>query len=379
MPIPAIAWYIGCVVLYLRFIEWLSSCAFLMTGWKPILPSPLDKTPGMLLPKVICCYFCIYVVALSLPLALSQDIALPPSRSEDQSASEPQDALSLFNLKTPTLGGKQVWTDHAWRRDWRLQQNSLTGHWRLIDPQNVRHAWGSRAACQQELERQVPDATLDTKRVVILLHGLGRSASSMDSLGTEIQRANAIQAVALEYASSRASITDHAMALREVVEGLPKDVDISFVGHSMGNIVVRHAIGDWLRFEDEVTLSRVKHVVMLGPPNQGASIARQLAKVGLFEWITGPGGMELGKGWEDLESQLATPHCPFGIVAGNLPPSLLTNPLVDGQGDFVVSVEETRLQGAADFLEVPRLHSFLMDDPVVQQAVIHFLDHNQFR
>lgn len=90
------------------------------------------------------------------------------------------------------------------------------------------------------------------------------------------------------------------------------------------------------------------------------------------------GGVELGPKWQQLEAQLAIPSCPFGIVAGRLPDTNFQNPLVEGASDFVVSVEETRLEGATDFLEVPRLHSFLMDDPVVQQAVDNFLDHHAF-
>ncbi len=88
--------------------------------------------------------------------------------------------------------------------------------------------------------------------------------------------------------------------------------------------------------------------------------------------------MELGPNWSDFEANLATPACPFGIVAGRLPESNLQNPLIDGASDFVVSVDETHLTGETDFLEVPRLHSFLMDDPVVQQSVANFILYQQF-
>ncbi len=154
---------------------------------------------------------------------------------------------------------------------------------------------------------------------------------------------------------------------------------ISFVGPQHGNIVVRHAIGDWQREGNTELLDRIKHVVMLGPPNQGASIARQLGRTGVFGWVAGQGAMELGRNWNELESRLAIPHCPFGIIAGRLPDTSLSNPLVEGEGDFLVSVEETKLEGAADFLEVPVMHTFLMDDPQVQQAVKNFLECSRFQ
>ena len=146
----------------------------------------------------------------------------------------------------------------------------------------------------------------------------------------------------------------------------------------MGNILVRHAIGDWQRANDQATLDRVESVVMLGPPNQGSSIARQLSKTGLFKWILGKGGMELGPEWQEIEAKLAVPHCPFGIVAGKLTDNAPQNPLVDGEGDFVVSVDETRLAGASAFLTVPKLHTFLMEDPVVQRAVVQFMKNHKF-
>ena len=97
-----------------------------------------------------------------------------------------------------------------------------------------------------------------------------------------------------------------------------------------------------------------------------------------FEWIAGEGGMELGPKWNEFESRLGIPPCPFGIIAGRTD-GLPANPLVDGEGDFVVSIDETRLEGATDFLEVPQVHSFLMDDVAVQQATIRFLREGKFR
>jgi pimeloyl-ACP methyl ester carboxylesterase len=272
----------------------------------------------------------------------------------------------------------------------------MTKHWRLLDDRNYRHAWGSREACEAVLLESQPDQVIPNNRVTILLHGLGRTSSSMKGLanylnesgpqlvespadGSRLAPSAHGQIICLDYASSRDSIAYHAAALRDVVRGLPEDVKLNFVGHSMGNIVVRHAIGDWQRSEDAATLARLEHVVMLGPPNQGASIARQLARTGVFGWIAGQGGLELGKNWSELELQLATPPCPFGIIAGRLASTAIKNPLVEGEGDFVVSVEETKLPGESDFLEVPLLHSFLMDDLAVQQAVATFLLTSRFK
>lgn len=298
--------------------------------------------------------------------------------SGEQVANDEQLERSFLNLQTPTLGGKQLWTDFQWRNGWRIQQNVLTKHWRLLDANNIRHAWGTRAACDAALNLRQPSKQLPTTHAVILMHGLGRTSASMRSLAEYLSHESFGTTICLEYASSRDSISQHAAALREVIEGLPTDVRLDFIGHSMGNIVVRHAIGDWQQADKLNVLNRIEHVVMLGPPNQGASIARQLARTGVFGWFAGEGALELGKKWHELEVKLATPPCPFGIIAGRLSEKSISNPLVDGASDFVVSVEETKLEGAADFLEVPVLHSFLMDSPEVQLAVATFLRHEKF-
>ncbi len=309
-------------------------------------------------------------------------LSLTPTRGfaqsdEDQPAGTGSSGGHL-NWRMATLGGKQFWTDFVWVEGWRIQQNALTGHWRLLNPNNVRYAWGSREACAAALEQQGIRHQIASQEVIILMHGLMRSASSMHGLEKYLSKKSPATIITFEYASTRGSIATHAAALRELIAGLPPDVQLKFVGHSMGNIVLRHAIGDWQRADDTQTLQQLESVVMLGPPNQGASIARQLSRTGVFSWVVGAGGMELGPKWEEFESQLAVPPCPFGIVAGRLPESYFQNPLVEGASDFVVSVEEARLEGSSQMLEVPQLHSFLMDDPTVRQAVYNFLDHHSF-
>jgi len=304
-------------------------------------------------------------------------MAAPDSRT-DGAAARPEftDSSENFNLQFRTAGGKQFWTDHCWRDGWRIQQNAVTGHWRLLDPANVRRAWGSRVACERVLNRQhVGDQSAGLHHV-ILVHGLFRSAASMRRLGTALEHPETRRIVLFEYASTRGSIATHAAALREVVEGLSATAAISFVGHSMGNIVVRHALGDWERDGNQQLLERVKTVVMIGPPNQGAAIARQLAKLPAYGLVAGQGGLELGPQWPQLEANLAIPNCPFGIIAGRLPDGVV-NPLVGEAGDFVVSVDETRLPGG-ELLEYNQVHSLLMDDPAVQQAVATFIDHHRF-
>ncbi|WP_039042124.1 hypothetical protein [Sporosarcina sp. ZBG7A] len=47
------------------------------------------------------------------------------------------------NMPTKTLGGQVFWQTIESTSGWKLQQNVVTEHYRILDPQNVRQAWGS--------------------------------------------------------------------------------------------------------------------------------------------------------------------------------------------------------------------------------------------
>jgi len=51
--------------------------------------------------------------------------------------------ISLPNLPTPTAGGHVFWSNLVGEDgEWRLQRNSFTQHYRILDPDDVRMAWG---------------------------------------------------------------------------------------------------------------------------------------------------------------------------------------------------------------------------------------------
>jgi len=291
---------------------------------------------------------------------------------QEKSATDPN-----WNLPLRTVGGTQLWTDHLHRSGYRLQRNALTGHWRLLDSSDVRRAWGTRQQCVDLLDQKEPKPESDgnPQHQIVLLHGLMRTRTSMKTLETKLAEEGHSDTIRFSYASTRSSIGDHAEALRETLEDFPTDTTFSFVGHSMGNIVVRHLVGDLQRDGDpKKILSRCKSMVMLGPPNQGAAISRWLAPTGLYGWITGKGGLELGPEWDSFVQKLATPPFPFAIIAGDVSQSLIQNPLVGRSGDLVVSLEETDLEGRQWLKTVPVLHSFLMDDLVTMSMTIEFIE-----
>jgi pimeloyl-ACP methyl ester carboxylesterase len=314
------------------------------------------------------------LIFMSLPLPWAFAAA------DDPAPSGHEESIMDFNFRMPTFGGKQFWSDELVHGGWRIQRNAWSNHYRLLDPDNNRLTWGSWEHCHQrwiqlKRERGIPPLR---PKVVIVLHGLGRSRASMEGLAEYLERHGAFSALNVSYASTRVPIGDDARSLGKVIEHLEGVKEIHFVAHSMGNLVIRHWMHNQLEGEEKRLDPRVGRFVMLAPPNQGASLAERFRNNPLFKLIFGAGGKQFTQDWDELQTQLATPPGDFGIIAGGGGDEDGNSPLLEGDDDMIVTVEETRLPGAADFLVVPALHTFIMDDPGVQEYTLRFLQYGHF-
>ena len=284
--------------------------------------------------------------------------------------------VGYFNVKFKTLGGMQFWTDVIHFHQWRIQRNVMSGHFRLIDANNIRHAWGNFAHCEQKLRSVAIEKNMPPMRgtVVIMLHGLGRTRASLKSMGQLIHEKSGFTIVNVSYASTRGGLDDHADALHNIIARMPEVDQIHFVCHSLGNIVVRRYLQ---KYPDPITGipgdSRICRMVMLGPPNQGSALAKIAAKTQVFQMVTGESGRSLTRDWSEVEQGLAKPPFEFGIIAGSTQNTWLKNGILDGDSDLFVTVDETKLSGATDHQVIDGYHGFMMTDKKVQKYVAQFL------
>lgn len=283
--------------------------------------------------------------------------------------------LSNFNIRTPTLGGRQVWGDMHFFRGYRIQHNLLTGHNRLLDPHDFRLTWGTRVQCLAALEQVKVDRHLlpMTGTAVILVHGIFRSSKSFCVLEKKLRQTD-VQVVGFDYPSTRVSLPESAEYLRQVIDSLTGITRIQFVVHSMGGLLVRTYLQ-----QTGASDTRLHRMVMLGVPNRGARMASLLKQNLLFRWTYGPAGQQLVDEPTGYPLHLPVPAFPFAIVAGVRETPTGWNPLIPGDDDGTVSVEATRLPGAADFIKIRTCHSTMMWNPQVISATINFLQTGAFR
>lgn len=203
----------------------------------------------------------------------------------------------------------------------------------------------------------LPEVTSSAPELVVLVHGLGRSRVSMMPLQWALERAG-YDVLNWGYSSVSARIPELGEELGDDVAraaaahpGRP----VHFVGHSMGNILIR-----WLLVNERP--GEVGRVVMLAPPNQGSRAADRYAP--WFGWMLRPlPELTTGDG-STARTIPAPPDVRIGIIAG--------------ARDGKVSVEETRLAGADEHVVVEGGHTFLMARPTVQRLVLRFLDTGDF-
>jgi len=212
------------------------------------------------------------------------------------------------------------------------------------------------------------------ERLVFLVHGLWRTRFSMLRMQVWLERAG-FSCVNRTYRTTKKSIHEHADDLAEWVEktlAARRANEAHFVTHSMGGLVVRHYLS-------RNRLSLPGRLVMLAPPNQGAEKVEMFRGVALFRLFLGPHAeRDLGKGEGAAFRDCGVPDREFGIIAGGTGTARGFSPFLAGDNDGTVLVEETRLEGAKDFLLVPLRHTFIMNGRQVIEATIRFLETGRF-
>lgn len=189
--------------------------------------------------------------------------------------------------------------------------------------------------------------------VVVLVHGMGRSPLSMRPLARALEQAG-FETSSFGYSSTRHGVDALCAQLAAHVAALQPSAGarVHFVGHSLGNLLIRGALG-------EAPPAHAGRIVMLAPPNRGAAAAEAFAP--WFGWLLEPLD-ELGP--DGAAARLPVPPLEIGIVAG----------AQDGK----VTVEETHLEGESDHVTVEALHSFLMNRADVQELTVRFLRTGRF-
>ena len=196
---------------------------------------------------------------------------------------------------------------------------------------------------------------------VFLIHGMGRTKVSMALLGRRLSKAGH-DVASFGYFVLRDPLDVIAQKLVAFIEERRADAPYAVIGHSLGNIVTRIALP---------ALTGLEALIMLAPSNQSPIAARTLRGNPLFHALARDAGKKLLD--EKFYAALPIPRVHTLVIAGTSGPKLAWLPFRGAPSDGIVRVEETRLPGVPH-VEVPALHTFIMNDAAVCKLALKFLE-----
>lgn len=206
---------------------------------------------------------------------------------------------------------------------------------------------------------------------VILLHGLGRSATSLWLLERRFQDAGYFT-VNETYPSTE---TPLSVLIEETppprIEACDGRRPIHFVTHSMGGIIMRGYLA-------KHKIENVGRLVLLGPPNKGSELVDVFRTVPGFDWMSGPAGAALGRGIDSIPNSIVDANAEFGVIAGDLSLNPFYSSLIPGPDDGKVAVAATKFDAMTDHITLPVSHTFMMNSAAVAAQTIHFLETGAF-
>jgi pimeloyl-ACP methyl ester carboxylesterase len=201
-------------------------------------------------------------------------------------------------------------------------------------------------------------------RDVVLAHGLWVPAVVMTPLAARLAQAG-LRCHLFSYHGRERPLDAHAERLARFAREVGP---AHFVGHSLGGLVVLHAL-------EQHRSVAAGNVLLLGSPVRGNFAGRRLAQHGWGRWFLGASEAL----WREGRAARWTRPEALGVLAGTTPIGLgrLFGAL-PGANDGVVRVEETEVDGMRERIVLPVAHSTMLVSARVAAQAVSFLEDARF-
>jgi pimeloyl-ACP methyl ester carboxylesterase len=203
---------------------------------------------------------------------------------------------------------------------------------------------------------------------VVMVHGLWMTGTESGLLRRRLEGEYGFVTYQYSYRSVSDGLKENVRQLREFIREAPGNT-VHVVGHSLGGLLALHTL-------TEFPEPRPGRIVCLGSPLRGSIAARAVAGIPFGPEILGRtiqeavlnGGLPEYQGTREVGVIAGTLGMGLGVVIENLPEP----------NDGTVAVEETRLPGVKDHLELPVTHTGLLVSAEVASQTAFFLRHGEF-
>jgi len=199
---------------------------------------------------------------------------------------------------------------------------------------------------------------------ILLLHGQGRTTNAMRLLGFRLGRLGyAVEY--FRYYTRTEKFVDIVQRLVVTVKGLPYHQPYALIGHSMGGLLARASLP---ALEDHLP----KHLILLASPNQPPRLAPIAKRNFLYRYLTTDCGQRVLS--PDFYQELPLPTVPTTAIAGSGGPRVSWLPYGDEPNDGVMSVRDTYVDSSVEVIDVPSIHTFIMNSRQTLQHIQRVLE-----
>jgi pimeloyl-ACP methyl ester carboxylesterase len=275
----------------------------------------------------------------------------------------------ILTKPTPVVSEDiSLWADQFLYAGWRIQKYFYDSRSRLVDVSGNIRAQGNYAQVKQAFDylRYKEKITPKSRRLILLLHGLASGPAIWNDMRKALE-SDAWEARTITYPTTEQGVQPNADVVETLLKNQEGYSEIAIVAHSLGGLITR------------ATLSRpsfttlpvpVTTVVMLGTPNQGAVLAAMLRPIARAAVTASANDLlpERARQFGSIPASIK-----FAVIAGGRNSTIGYNPLLAGDNDSIVRVDETKTANMDDFIVLPVTHTQMTTDIATINAVRRFL------
>lgn len=199
---------------------------------------------------------------------------------------------------------------------------------------------------------------------LVLIHGMGRTPLSMLRLRRRLRRAGH-HPILFGYSPTFETLQGATTRLVKLIERRVDTTHYALVGHSLGTVIIRSALS-------QLDNRAPSACLFLAPPMLACKAARFFSKFWPYQWMMGEMGQLLAQ--DAFMLGLPMPAMPTRIYAGVGGPRASWLPFGMAANDGILSLSEATGHFTAQAVQVPCLHTFIMNSTQIREDMIRFLD-----